>query len=223
MAMLLPKFIRPFGLALLCFASIAFATDETSQTALEKRAIESRQFDGITSKQLMSASINVLQDMGFNIDEVDAGLGTVTASKFWAPDDPLGLRESKGSFSLSNIGPFALLGAIYSAHKAYVENFKQDFKASLVVKPAITEPKDGSSSGHKINKKDKNLNALEKNTDSNKFIVRIIFETTSKIDDSKKPNENSTVAYSEIVKDPTLYQNFYDKLSKSVFFEEQKL
>ena len=60
-------------------------------------------------------------------------------------------------------------------------------------------------------------------TDSNKFIVRIIFETTSKIDDSKKPDENSTLAYSEIVKDPTLYQNFYEKLSKSIFIEEQRL
>ena len=206
-----------------CIANIAVAAEDSDQTTLEKRSIESRQFNGVSSKVLISASINVLQDMGFNIDEADAALGTVTASKSWAPDDPLGLRDAKGTFSVPSFGPLALLSALFETHRAYVENFKQDYRASLVVKQASSEPTEDSASSTKSTKKTQYVKESEKKDESKQLIVRILFEKTSKFDKSKTPNEDSPLSYSETVKDPTLYQAFFQRLSKSVFLEEQQL
>lgn len=200
--------------------SFAFAAEDTEPTTLQQRAIESRRFDDISSKELLSACTNVLQDMGFNIDEADAGLGTITASKSWAPDDPMGLRDGKDWLSIPSIGPLSLLSAAFETHKSYVRNLKQDYRASLVVKTAPAKAGTDAvkpAKGKKIESKDSG-----QLSDARNFVVRIIFEKTSKLDANQQPTD-TPLAYSETVKDPVLYQDFYDKLSKSVFLEAQNI
>jgi len=210
-----------FVLATLIGTGVFALADESEQTALQQRAIESRRFDGLSAKELLSASTNVLQDMGFNIDEADAGLGTITGSKSWAPDDPMGLRDGKDWLSIPSIGPLSLLSAALETHRSYVKNFKQDYRVSLVIKPApVTASAEVIKAGK--DKKNQNPKASGELADSRNFIVRIIFEKTSKLDESKQPI-HTPLSYSESVKDPALYLDFYDKLSKAIFLEAQQI
>lgn len=50
---------------------------------LERRSFQTREFDTPDTRLVMKATINVLQDMGFQIANADADLGLLTAEK-WA-------------------------------------------------------------------------------------------------------------------------------------------
>ena len=49
--------------------------------SLEVRQIQTRRFDGIGEADLLAACAGVLQDLGFNLDEAEAPLGLIVASK----------------------------------------------------------------------------------------------------------------------------------------------
>lgn len=78
---------------LLTCLPFAFAVLAGCQTALPERALElpphslqdrrqqSRRFDGIAETDLLAACAGVLQDLGFNLDESEASLGLLVASK----------------------------------------------------------------------------------------------------------------------------------------------
>lgn len=50
-------------------------------TSLEDRQLQSRKFDTLDNKLLLSSGAAVLQDLGYNIDESNVRLGVITASK----------------------------------------------------------------------------------------------------------------------------------------------
>jgi hypothetical protein len=50
-------------------------------TTLEDRLLQSRKFETLDRKKLLSSSAAVLQDMGYALDESNAKLGVLTASK----------------------------------------------------------------------------------------------------------------------------------------------
>ena len=52
-----------------------------SATSLQDRQLQSRKFTTLNSRMLLSAGAGVLQDMGYTIDESNAVLGVLTASK----------------------------------------------------------------------------------------------------------------------------------------------
>lgn len=52
-------------------------------STLERRSFQTREFDTPDTRIVMKAMINVLQDMGFQIQNADAQLGLLTATK-WA-------------------------------------------------------------------------------------------------------------------------------------------
>lgn len=49
--------------------------------SLQDRALQTRQYDGISEADLLSASTGVIQDLGFIIDESETNLGLVVGSK----------------------------------------------------------------------------------------------------------------------------------------------
>ncbi len=49
--------------------------------SLEKRSLQTRQYEGIAETDLLAASAGVIQDLGFNIDESETKLGVIVASK----------------------------------------------------------------------------------------------------------------------------------------------
>lgn len=52
-----------------------------SETALETRHMQTREFEGVGEIEVLAASSAVLQDMGYVIDEVEKRLGVLSASK----------------------------------------------------------------------------------------------------------------------------------------------
>lgn len=52
-----------------------------SESALETRQMQTRQYDDIGEAQILSASSALLQDLGYIIDEVETRLGVLSASK----------------------------------------------------------------------------------------------------------------------------------------------
>ena len=51
------------------------------ETSLKERQIQSRIYNTLDEKKVLSSSIETLQDMGFNIDEINRQFGVVTSSK----------------------------------------------------------------------------------------------------------------------------------------------
>jgi hypothetical protein len=89
---------------------------------LERRQLQSRRLDGITERDLLSASAGVLQDLGFNIDESETKLGLIVASKD---------RSAITGTQITAAIALALLGANYPIDKT------QKIRVSLVTRPAI--------------------------------------------------------------------------------------
>jgi len=74
-------------LALLCLLSLAGCATTTpvniagTGTQLETRQIQTRQYDTLDKAMTLRSVIATLQDLGFTIDQADAELGTVTATR----------------------------------------------------------------------------------------------------------------------------------------------
>ena len=54
---------------------------ELPPQSLQDRQMQTRRFDGIAEADLLAACAAVLQDLGFNLDESEASLGVLVASK----------------------------------------------------------------------------------------------------------------------------------------------
>ena len=52
-----------------------------SPESLEKRALQTRRFEGISGDDMLAASAGLIQDLGFTIDESETGLGIIVGSK----------------------------------------------------------------------------------------------------------------------------------------------
>lgn len=62
-------------------ASIPADAFRLSETALQTRQIQTREYGNVTDVQILAASSAVLQDLGYAIDEVEKPLGVLSASK----------------------------------------------------------------------------------------------------------------------------------------------
>ena len=79
--------IRKFVLlgSLACIAGCATSTPvdiSGNRTQLEARQIQTRQYDTLDKTLTMRSVIATLQDLGFTIDQADAELGSITATRY---------------------------------------------------------------------------------------------------------------------------------------------
>ncbi len=146
----------------------------------QKRQVETRRYDGINEVDLVTASANVLQDLGFNLENSETRLGVITASKE--------RDATHGGEIAASIAVALLTGIPMPTSK------DQTIRVALVVRPVI------DSKGNPM-------------TDN--YFVRMTFQRIV------RRTDNSTKA--ETLKDPQLYQDFFERLSKSVFLEAQKI
>jgi hypothetical protein len=147
---------------------------------LAQRQFETRRFDGIKEADLLSACANVLQDLGFNLENSETKLGVLTASKQRG-------AVNSGEVILSIF--VAMLGG-----GAMPISKDQTIRVSLVGRPV----------------NDSNGNAL-----SDSHYVRVTFQRLV------RKTDNSV--YVQTLREPYLYQVFFDRVSKSVFLEAQKI
>jgi hypothetical protein len=80
---MIKKFMLVLGLAF--FAGCATTTPvdiSGSGSQLEKRQMQTRQYDTLDKALTMRSVISTLQDLGFTIDQADAELGTITATRY---------------------------------------------------------------------------------------------------------------------------------------------
>lgn len=132
---------------------------------LENRNIETRIFDTQNEKEILTASAQVLQDLGYSIKESDVNLGIITAEKN---------RESG-----STAGKVAMV-VLFGANTTYED--VQKFYVNIVTTPT----------------KEKTVK------------VRVLF--------TRKSWDNHGNIYAvEKITDTKTYQQFFDKLSQSVF------
>ena len=162
------------GVVVIVLTGCQTAIPETALTlppeSLEQRQLQTRRFDGISEAALLAACAGVLQDLGFNLDETEAPLGLIVASKQRSALKP-GEAFIKG-----------ILDLVLDLESEI--DHEQRIRASLVSKPLA----------------------------NNSFHVRVTFQRivwTTENEISKREELN----------DPELYQQFFDRLSKSVFLE----
>ena len=136
--------------------------------ALEQRRIQTRRFDTTNDHELLTASLEVLQDLGFSVDETEPDLGLIVASKN---------RDASSTGEM--IGAF-FIGAASDSQVTY--NVEQKIRTSVVTKRL---GKAGTS-------------------------VRVTFQRIVW-------NNLGEVSANESLEEPQLYQEFFAKLSKSVF------
>ena len=136
--------------------------------ALEQRRIQTRRFETTNEHELLTASLEVLQDLGFAVDETEPELGLIVASKN---------RDASSTGEM--IGAF-FIGAASDSEVTY--NVEQRIRASVVTKGL---GKAGTS-------------------------VRVTFQRIVW-------NNLGEISANESLEEPKLYQEFFAKLSKSVF------
>jgi hypothetical protein len=72
-------------LGVCCIAACATTTPvdiSGSGSQLEMRQIQTRQYDTLSKALTMRSVVATLQDLGFTIDQADAELGTITATRY---------------------------------------------------------------------------------------------------------------------------------------------
>ena len=183
-----------------CATTIPPEALQMQPDTLANRQIQSRKFDIKTEKELLSASASVLQDMGFNLDESQTSLGVIVASKS---------RDAKEG---GQIAGAILMGFLFGA-AAMSYDKDQKIRASLVTKPAVTNNPikvELTTNAGKNVKFDQQVEA------SSGFVVRVTFQRLVW-------NQNGVMTKIEGINDPSIYTEFYDKLSKSVFLQAQNV
>lgn len=168
------------GLLLAGCATVPPDTFVVTPELLQHRQLETRRYDGIKETDLLTASANVLQDLGFNLENSETKLGVLTASK---------QRDATNGVEIAA----AVLVAVLGGGSMPVSK-DQTIRVALVVRPV------NDSNGKAI-------------PDSN--YVRVTFQRLV------RRTDKSEIA--QTLREPELYQDFYERVSKSVFLEAHKI
>jgi len=139
---------------------------------LQDRQMQTRYFDTANETEILSASLALLQDLGYNLDASEAKLGLVVASKDRDATD--------GGQITAAIVVAALTGASTSVDRV------QKIRCSVVTSPS-------GETGQRT-------------------AVRVTFQRIVW-------NTENQISRLEKLKDLKMYQEFFQKLSKSVFLE----
>ena len=146
---------------------------------LAQRQIETRRYDGIKEADLIVAASNVLQDLGFVLENTEPKLGVLTASK---------QRDATDGGEVVTAIALAFLGVRMAVSK------DQTIRVSLVVRPAYDSTGKAMADSHHM---------------------RVTFQRIVRRSDNS--------VYAETLAEQALFQDFYERVSKAVFIEAQKV
>ena len=156
-----------------------------SETALDTRQMQTREYENVSDIQVLSASSAVLQDMGYAIDEVEKPLGVISASK---RADARNDMETLGNIAV-DATQCLLTFFVGCSGRAYRSgDAVQDIRVTLIALP---------------------LRDKEEITSVRVTMQRIVWDRDDRL------SEQETIAA------PDVYRAFFEKLSKSVFLEQE--
>ena len=141
---------------------------------LIRRQLETRRFETDNEEAMLTASAQVLQDLGFTLEESETKLGLITASKN---------REAGSTGAKIALTVLAVLGGTTPVYDT-----EQKIYATLV---------------------------STKSKEAKGFNVRIEF--------ARVVINNQNQARIEIIREPEIYQDFFDKFSQSMFLTANNL
>ncbi|MBN8557680.1 MAG: hypothetical protein LCH72_07555 [Proteobacteria bacterium] len=104
---------------------------------LQQRQLETRRYDDIKEVDLLSASSNVLQDLGYNLENSETKLGVLTASK---------QRDATSAGEVTAALVLALLGS----RRPMAMSKDQTIRVALVVRPVNDSNGKASESSHLV-------------------------------------------------------------------------
>jgi len=106
-----------------------------SESALSVRHMQTRVYDSMSDGAILAASTDVLQDMGYAIDEMEQPLGVLSASK--RADARTGIRAI-GSLAMDSVRcVFSLMLACDGKNYSKLDDV-QDIRLTLVSRPQIS-------------------------------------------------------------------------------------
>ena len=167
---------------------------ELTPQSAQHRALQTRMFETSNEKELLSASAAVLQDLGFQVEESAKEVGMLRAAK------ERGAREYGQEISQSFVFLLSVVGAAFGGPLVIMPvDVHQQINATLVTRRSETDP--------------------------SRFSVRILFHRSlwkgdGSVGDSSIPPGQQSL---EMIVNAKIYQQFFAKLSKSVFLEAHKI
>ena len=138
--------------------------------ALALRRLQTRRFETGDEKEILRASLGVLQDLGFEIDESETKLGVLVGSKDRDATDPVQITGR-------------IVIGVFGGGDVPIDR-NQKIRASLVTRV----------------------------TSAHESVVRVTFQRTVW-------DDTGNISRLESLENPELYQEFFSKLSKSLFLE----
>lgn len=170
-------------------------TPESSQN----RALQTREYEGVSEADLLSASTGVIQDLGFIIEESETNLGLIVGSKDRdaPPDAAQRVKQVLGTTAVVLVTIIGALGALASG---------EDFPSGEMPTPAVDDNQRIWVS----------LVIRPASEDNNRtHLVRVTFQRIVW-------NDKGELDRRESLDEPEMYQGFFDLLSNSVFLEGEK-
>jgi len=167
---------------------------ELSPDSLALRQLQTRRVESIDEKALLAASVGVLQDLGFNIDESETRLGVIVASKKRSAVDTADIITS----SLETLAVEMVFALVFGDDEREGDihfDVTQKIRISIVTRPAL------DSSGQP--RQDAQVIRVT--------IQRLVWD------------DEGNLTRAESIEDPKVYQKFFDRLSKSIFLELQAI
>ena len=167
---------------------------ELTPQSAQYRVLQTRMFDTSNEKELLSASAAVLQDLGFQVEESAKEVGMLRAAK------ERSAREYGQEISQSFVLILSAVGAAFGGPLMIMPvDVHQQINATLVTRRSETDP--------------------------SRFSVRILFHRSlwkgdGSVGDQHIPPGQQSL---EMIVDGKIYQQFFAKLSKSVFLEAHKI
>jgi hypothetical protein len=167
---------------------------ELSPDSTKVKAMQTRLFETADEKELLSASAAVLQDLGFQIEESDVGVGVLRAAK---------------ERSARELGPEILQGLVFLGSLV-----GQVVGVPVILVPVDLHQKIGATLVTRRAEQDA----------SRYMVRIVFYRTVWKGDgESGRQYIPPGQQWMEVINDKEIYRQFFAKLSKGVFLEAQQI
>lgn len=112
-----------------------------SESALQTRELQTREYSSVSDDAILSASMAVLQDMGYAIDEIEKELGVLSASKRADASNDLVVF---GSIAADAVKCIVTIGLGCTGNNYGETDDIQDIRLTLVTRPTLENRTDVS-------------------------------------------------------------------------------